>query len=86
MIEIRICLRFAIIGIFTILRISITTGIKELEKDGEIYLLDDSNFDEFLKDHPISLIDFHSSNCKICQQMRPAFAAAAKGKDLSFSI
>eukprot|EP00916_Digyalum_oweni_P012181 GHVL01020155.1.p1 GENE.GHVL01020155.1~~GHVL01020155.1.p1 ORF type:complete len:478 (+),score=104.90 GHVL01020155.1:63-1496(+) len=61
-----------------LLIISYVFAADEEKKDDEkVVVLTDSTFDDFLKDNPLTLVEFYAPWCHHCQQLAPEYEAAA---------
>ena len=60
---------------------------KEPRKEENVYVLNSSNFDEFLKANQNVFVYFFSLNCVYCTQLSPEFSfAAMKLKDKNVKL
>ncbi|CAJ0600087.1 unnamed protein product [Cylicocyclus nassatus] len=49
----------------------------EFEKDGDVYVLHDNDFDLFVKEHPTFLAEFYAPWCGHCKALAPVYAKVA---------
>lgn len=49
----------------------------DVEMDNGVYILTEKNFDNFLKQHPTTLVKFYAPWCGHCKNMAPAYEDAA---------
>jgi len=62
---------------FLILSLVIVTQSIAVEKEEGVYVLTDSNFDAFLEEHKVALIEFYAPWCGHCKKLAPEYSKAA---------
>ena len=45
--------------------------------EGDVFALTNDNFDAFLKEHPVSMVQFHTPWCSKCKEFAPDWAKLA---------
>ncbi|CAD5221012.1 unnamed protein product [Bursaphelenchus xylophilus] len=53
-------------------------GSSEYLKDGDVYVLSENDFDDFLKENPTTLVKFYAPWCGHCKTLAPEYEKAAK--------
>jgi thiol-disulfide isomerase/thioredoxin len=49
----------------------------QIEKDGDVHVLQSGNFDKMLQDNQVVLVKFYSPDCEHCRDMAEDFKRAA---------
>lgn len=75
---------------FSALLCAVSCQGTEIKKEGEVYVLDDATFDDFVAAHPNLLAEFYAPWCGHCQSLEPEYAKAAqmvkeKGLDVALT-
>lgn len=53
-------------------------NIETVHVEDNVYVLDDTNYDSFVKQHSVSLVEFYAPWCGHCQSLAPEYSKAAK--------
>ncbi|MDP2438175.1 MAG: protein disulfide isomerase family protein [archaeon] len=61
-------------------------GLYAASAYGSVHVLDDSNFDAFLKDHPISIIKFYAPWCGHCKKLAPLWEEFGDSNPEGFAV
>ncbi|KAI6176636.1 Protein disulfide-isomerase A4 [Aphelenchoides bicaudatus] len=72
-------MRFAVLLALLLL---VTLAHSEYVKDEGVYVLTESNFEEFLKEHPTALIEFYAPWCGHCKKLDPEYKKASGKVDV----
>ncbi len=63
--------------LWLVLTVAASAVVATVEKDGEILVLTQSNFEEALKENPYLMVEFYAPWCGHCKTLAPEYATAA---------
>ena len=53
-------------------------NIETVHVEDNVYVLDDTNYDSFVKQHSVSLVEFYAPWCGHCKQLAPIYEQLAE--------